>query len=227
MRWLQASFARKLFVSYLLVIAAGGVTLFTVTQIIVSTSLAAEITEELHEQAVVLGHPLTHTATSTAQSEAAREAMQEREDVLEVFMAGAAAALVAAVLLSVVISRQIVQPVRRMLCATQRIATGHYAERVPVTAAMAHDEFGQLAASFNAMAATLEQTEQRRRALVADVAHELRTPIATLEGYLEGLLDGVVAPTADYGEQEVKPATTNSVVRRFFVCPGARRVRGP
>jgi two-component system, OmpR family, sensor histidine kinase BaeS len=197
MRWLRASLARKLFVSYLLVIAAGGTTLFTVTQIVVSTSLAAHITEEMHEQRVARGHPLAHTAASTAPVEAAaREAAQEREEMLEVFMAGAATALVAAVLLSLVISRQITQPVRRMLRATQRIATGHYAERVPVTPAMAHDEFGQLAASFNAMAATLEQTEQRRRALVADVAHELRTPIATLEGYLEGLLDGVVAPTA-------------------------------
>ena len=197
MRWLRAGLARKLFVSYLLVIMAGGATLFTVTHIIVSTSLATEITEEMHEQAVAMGHPLAHTAASAAQVEAAaREATQEREAMLEEFMAGAAAALVAAVLLSLVISRQIARPVRRMLCATQRIATGHYAERVPVTAAMAHDEFGQLAASFNAMAAALEQTEQRRRALVADIAHELRTPIATLEGYLEGLLDGVVAPTA-------------------------------
>src|SRR2546423_14132672 len=191
MRWLRANLARKLFVSYLLVIVAGGATLFTVTQIIAPTALAAHITEEMHEQGVAMDYPLAHTTASAAQLEATF-----RETMLEVFMAGAATALVAAVFLSLVISRQIAQPVRRMLRATQRIATGHYAERVPVTPAMAHDEFGQLAASFNALAATLEQTEQRRRALGADLAHELRTPIATLEGYLEGLLDEVVAPTA-------------------------------
>jgi signal transduction histidine kinase len=191
MRWLRASLARKLFVSYLLVIAAGGATLFTVTPIIASTSLAAHITAELHEQGAAMGHPLAHPAASTALLE-----VTFREAMLEGFIAAAATALGAAVLLSLVISRQIVQPVRHMHRATQRIATGQYAERVPVAPAMARDEFGQLAASFNAMAATLEQAEQRRRTLVSDVAHELRAPIATLEGYLEGLLDGVVAPTA-------------------------------
>jgi signal transduction histidine kinase len=53
---------------------------------------------------------------------------------------------------------------------------------------------GALAADFNAMAAALAGTEQRRRALIGDVAHELRTPLTVLEGTLEGLLDGVVAP---------------------------------
>src|SRR5437764_11580412 len=98
MRWLRASLARKLFVSYLLIIVAGGATLFTVTQIMVSTSLAAHITEEMHEQGVAIGHPLAHTAASTAQASstaqveaAVDEASQEREEMLEVFMAGAAA----------------------------------------------------------------------------------------------------------------------------------------
>jgi signal transduction histidine kinase len=189
--WIRASLARKLFVSYLLIIVAGGTMLFTVTQIIASTSLAAHLTAELHEQGVAVGRPLAHTAALTALLEATF-----RKAMLEGFVAGAATALGVAVLLSLVLSRQIAQPVRRMHRATQRIATGHYAERVPVAPAMAPDEFGQLAASFNTMAATLEQTEQRRRTLISDVAHELRAPIATLEGYLEGLLDGVVAPTA-------------------------------
>jgi signal transduction histidine kinase len=145
----------------------------------------------MHDQGVAVGHPLAHTAVFTARLEATFRAA-----MLEGFMAGAATALGTAVLLSLVISRQIAQPVRRLHHATQRIATGHYAERVPVAPAMARDEFAQLAASFNAMAATLEQIERRRQTLVSDVAHELRTPIATLEGYLEGLLDGVVAPTA-------------------------------
>jgi signal transduction histidine kinase len=59
------------------------------------------------------------------------------------------------------------------------------------------DELGVLAASFNEMAAALEDTERRRLELLGDVAHELRTPISTLEGYLEGLLDGVVEPRAE------------------------------
>jgi signal transduction histidine kinase len=58
-------------------------------------------------------------------------------------------------------------------------------------------EFGELASSFNAMTASLEATETRRLQLVGDVAHELRTPLATLTGYLEGLEDGVVEPTPE------------------------------
>jgi histidine kinase len=54
------------------------------------------------------------------------------------------------------------------------------------------DELGALAHSFNTMAAALEQTEARRRALLADVAHELRTPLSGIKGYMEGLTDGVL-----------------------------------
>ncbi len=75
--------------------------------------------------------------------------------------------------------------------ASRHVADGHYAERVP---SGGDDELGDLALTFNDMAGALEATERRRRELIGDVAHELRTPIATLEGYLEGLLDGVVQP---------------------------------
>src|SRR5579859_3218956 len=101
------------------------------------------------------------------------------------------AAVLAAVAASVLVTRGLVSPVRRLVRASGRLAAGHYDERVPGGPG---EEMGDLAASFNELAAALETTEQRRRELIGDVAHELRTPLATLEGYLEGLLDGVVAP---------------------------------
>jgi signal transduction histidine kinase len=58
-------------------------------------------------------------------------------------------------------------------------------------------ELGELATSFNEMAGSLEATERRRLQLVGDVAHELRTPITTLDGYLEGLEDGVIEPNPE------------------------------
>ena len=100
-------------------------------------------------------------------------------------------ALGAAVAVSLALSRRIAGPVSRLAGAARRIAAGHYSERVP---AGGQDEVGELAGSFNAMADSLEATERRRLELVGDVAHELRTPIATLDGYLEGLQDGVVHP---------------------------------
>jgi signal transduction histidine kinase len=114
-----------------------------------------------------------------------------RDAVTEALLVATAAAVVVAVVASLFVTRRIVGPLQRLASASQRIADGHYAERVPLTS---RDELGDLARSFNAMASALETTERRRRELLGDVAHELRTPIATLEGYLEGLLDDVVEP---------------------------------
>jgi signal transduction histidine kinase len=100
------------------------------------------------------------------------------------------AALTAGVIVALAVSLRIARPVSRLAAAAHRIAAGHYAERVP---AGGEGEIADLAESFDAMAASLEATEQRRLGLVGDVAHELRTPLATLDGYLEGLEDGVVA----------------------------------
>ncbi|MBI3972992.1 MAG: HAMP domain-containing protein [Chloroflexi bacterium] len=107
---------------------------------------------------------------------------------------GGAVAALAALAASLFVTGRVVGPIRRLATASRSIAAGRYAERVP---AGGDDELAALAASFNEMAGTLEATEQRRLELIGDVAHELRTPVATLEGYLEGLLDGVVEPTAE------------------------------
>lgn len=103
--------------------------------------------------------------------------------------AGSVVALAGAAALSLALSTRIAGPVTRLVAAAGRIAAGHYAERVPASGG---DEIGDLGGSFNAMAASLEATERRRLELVGDVAHELRTPVATLDAYLEGLEDGVV-----------------------------------
>jgi len=66
--------------------------------------------------------------------------------------------------------------------------------RVP---AAGDGELARLSASFNAMAEAVQRSEERQRRLVADVAHELRTPLSNLRGYLEGLSDGVVEPSRE------------------------------
>lgn len=96
--------------------------------------------------------------------------------------------LLLAFVVSFFVSRRIVEPVRRVSQASTRIAAGHYLERLPEGD---HDELGELTRSFNRMAAALEATEARRRELIGTVAHELRTPLAGMRGYTEGLLDGV------------------------------------
>ncbi len=118
-----------------------------------------------------------------------RAAFQEAVQTALVIAVSAAA--VAAVVVSVALSTRLSRPIGRLAQASRRIASGRYAERVPVSS---DDEIGELAQSFNTMAASLEATERRRLQLVGDVAHELRTPLATLDGYLEGLEDGVIQP---------------------------------
>ena len=103
-------------------------------------------------------------------------------------------AVVTATVVSLAVAARIARPITRLARASRRIAAGHYAERVEPEEP---GELGDLAASFNEMAGSLEATERRRVQLVGDVAHELRTPLTTLDGYLEGLEDGVIEPSAE------------------------------
>lgn len=103
-----------------------------------------------------------------------------------------------AVAASWLLSRSIVAPLQAMMLASQRIAEGHYDERVQ---AAGFDELGQLARHFNQMAEKLEQVESMRRRLIGDVSHELRTPLTAIKGSLEGLIDGVLPATEETYQQ--------------------------
>ena len=104
----------------------------------------------------------------------------------------------AALAVSLVFSRSIIAPLQAMMKASQRIANGHYDERVRVTGS---DELAQLGRRFNRMTERLEQTENMRRQLLGDVSHELRTPLTAIGGYMEGLIDGVLPATPETYEQ--------------------------
>ena len=99
-----------------------------------------------------------------------------------------------AVIVSLVVTRRLARPISNVANASARMAAGKLTERLPrgdVT------ELAELVDSFNTMADALQEAEQRRAELIGTVAHELRTPLAGLRGYLEGLADGVFdAPTA-------------------------------
>ncbi len=104
------------------------------------------------------------------------------------------AASAVALAVSYVFSRNILAPVQVMKNASQRIAEGHYDERVEIKG---RDELHQLAGSFNQMAEQLEQVESMRRRLIGDVAHELRTPLTAIKGSAEALMDGVLPASAE------------------------------
>jgi two-component system, OmpR family, sensor histidine kinase BaeS len=109
-------------------------------------------------------------------------------------IAGAAGlAALLAMVTGLAMARRITRPVTRLIAVTRAMAAGDHSARAGEIPA--GGELRELAAAFDQMAAALDRQEQIRRNLVADVAHELRTPIAVLQAGHEALLDGVTEPT--------------------------------
>ena len=102
-------------------------------------------------------------------------------------------AVALALLLTFFLSRRILAPVKALTQAARRLGKGDFSQRVRVRD---KGEVGELAQSFNSMASDLERAEQLRRNMVADAAHELRTPLSNIRGYLEAIGDGVKKPDA-------------------------------
>jgi two-component system sensor histidine kinase BaeS len=92
---------------------------------------------------------------------------------------------------TVLLSRRVLQPIGTLTRASRHLGAGDLTERVPVRG---HDELSELATSFNRMAESLQASKEQQRNMVADIAHELRTPLANIRGYLEALKDGVLKP---------------------------------
>lgn len=105
------------------------------------------------------------------------------------WLAGLAAGVLA-LALGLLLFRQIVAPVRAVTTAAQQLAAGQLDRRVPVTS---QDEVGQLARAFNQMAEALARDRQLRQTMMADIAHELRTPLSIIQANLEAMLDGVLS----------------------------------
>ena len=92
---------------------------------------------------------------------------------------------------SITTMRQI-KPIREMARATRQYAEGDFDIRMNDYGR--EDEIGELAASFNNMAESLQQTERQRREFIANISHELKTPMTTIAGYTDGILDGTIPP---------------------------------
>ena len=106
---------------------------------------------------------------------------------------GALLAVAIALLLTFFLSRRISAPVKALTLAAGRLGQGDLSQRVQFKY---KGEMGDLAQAFNSMASDLERVEQLRRNMVADAAHELRTPLSNIRGYLEAVRDGIEEPDA-------------------------------
>jgi two-component system sensor histidine kinase BaeS len=115
-------------------------------------------------------------------------------NVNQAVLLGAVVAMLVALLVGVLLARTISRPVREVTAATQVVAEGDLGYQVPVRT---KDELGELAIAFNKMSADLAFSNEQRRQMTADIAHELRSPLSVILGYMEALSAGKLEPNAE------------------------------
>ena len=189
MKTIRSHLNVKLFIAFLSVIIVGAIVLVAAVQFTAPTAFTRHMGQGLGSGSGMMGQGQGMMQGFYAEF---------RGGLNEALAWAALAAVIVAVGVSLALSRRIVSPLRAMTSASRRIAEGHFEERVQVTS---QDELGQMGASFNQMAAQLEQTEAMRRQLIGDVSHELRTPLTAIKGSMEGLIDGVLPSDAETFQQ--------------------------
>ena len=100
---------------------------------------------------------------------------------------------VVGIILVLLLSRRILGSIGGLTAAARRLGSGDLSSRVHVKGS---DEIAELGHAFNAMADAVEDSERQRRSMVADVAHELRTPLSNIQGHIEAMQDGLLQPDA-------------------------------
>lgn len=171
----------RLFISYVLVAAlAAGVAFLTVR--LLATRLFDERVGMMN--GAPFGGPMGQMGNPSRGSVRSAFLSALNTALVVGLLASVAAAAVAAAL----VTRRLLRPLEAVRAATRQIAAGRYDASVP---APAEPELAALAADVNTLAGALAETESRRTRLLGEVAHEMRTPLTALDGYVEGLIDGV------------------------------------
>jgi two-component system sensor histidine kinase BaeS len=177
-----AGLATRLMILLVLVIAVGSLTLVVATDLLAPGLFRAHLKRSGEHSPAVLHH-----------------AEQAFSSAFTISLTLATlAALAAAGLVSWFLVRRVAHPVQELADAADAVAAGNYGVDVPV--ADFSSELQRLSEAFTHMAGRLSDTDAARSRLLSDLAHELRTPLATLEAYLDGIEDGVVADDAESRE---------------------------
>ena len=114
-------------------------------------------------------------------------AAEARSQLVTPILQAGAAGLFLAILVTVLLSRAFMRPLRELQRAAEDLAGGNYARRVPNTG---RDEMGVVGRAFNRMAEAVERTRHQQRTFLANVSHELKTPLTSLIGFSQALMDG-------------------------------------
>ena len=116
-----------------------------------------------------------------------------------------------ALIFSYASSKYFAKPLRDMADAARRFGRGEL--NVRVEPADSTDEIGELTEAFNSMADSLEQSETKRREFIANVSHELKTPMTTISGFADGILDGTIPPESEKKYLQIISSETKRLAR--------------
>ncbi len=116
------------------------------------------------------------------------------DGITRALLAGALGASATAVVIGLLLSRQFLRPLSELTQAIMAMHSGNLDQRVEIRT---HDELGLLAQTFNEMSANVARANHLRKQMTADIAHDLRTPLTVIAGYLEALGDGTLKPTPE------------------------------
>ena len=111
--------------------------------------------------------------------------------MFKIFLGSAIASLCISFIIIYLVTYRLVKPLKQMSVASKRMSEGDFSTRINITS---NDEIGSLAASFNNMSQALSSSESMRRSFVANISHDLRTPMTTISGFIDGILDGTIPP---------------------------------
>lgn len=140
----------------------------------------------LPEDGSVIGYLLVSVSGAPGRLGGLEQAFLSR--IQRVLLIGGALAVGLVVIVGAVVSRSLTSPLQRLAAAAREVAKGHLGQKVRVEGS---PEVAEVGRAFNEMTSALDQAEKQRKNLVADVAHELRTPLSVLQGNLRAVLDGV------------------------------------
>lgn len=135
---------------------------------------------------MMVGNTTVAVIFASTSAEAFQRLIQQ---IVKMFLASAVIVIFVTSIIIYFVTKRLVRPLREMLCATQSFAKGDFSVRVPIER---YDEVGKLAMAFNNMATNLSSQETVRRSFVANVSHELKTPMTTIAGFIDGILDGTI-----------------------------------
>lgn len=186
----------KLMLSFALVVAIGFGAVIVIANQITNQELMSFMMGQ--EQAPMMGGMMGGQGAMHGPNQMQQRAL---ERINQAVIIGGGVALLAALVVGFVVFRAITHPIDQLSRAAHSLARGDLAARVAMTtqpSRLGDDELTELGATFNAMADSLQKAEALRRDMTADIAHELRTPLAVMRGNLEAMLDGVYPSDAEH-----------------------------